>query len=76
MHFARRLFFLTVAMAAAGSGSNAFAQNHTLLNVSYDPTRELYREFNEAFAAHYRELTGRSVTINMSLLRLPGACSH
>jgi sulfate/thiosulfate transport system substrate-binding protein len=38
----------------------------TILNVSYDPTRELYREFNEAFAAHWKEKTGQSVTIQQS----------
>ena len=30
-----------------------------LLNVSYDPTRELYKEFNPAFAKHWKEKTGR-----------------
>ena len=37
-----------------------------LLNVSYDPTRELYREFNAAFAEHWKETSGQSVTIEMS----------
>lgn len=35
----------------------------SLTNVSYDPTRELYREFNQAFAAHWQETTGRTVEI-------------
>ena len=38
----------------------------TLLNVSYDPTRELYREFNAAFAKHWKEKTGQTVTIRQS----------
>jgi len=38
----------------------------TLLNVSYDPTRELYKEFNAAFAAHYKKETGEDVTIEQS----------
>ncbi|ORE92929.1 ABC transporter substrate binding protein (sulfate) [Stappia sp. 22II-S9-Z10] len=38
----------------------------TILNVSYDPTRELYKEFNEAFAAHWAAETGERVTIRMS----------
>ena len=38
----------------------------TLLNVSYDPTRELYVEFNEAFAKHWLEQTGQQVTIEQS----------
>ncbi|QBK26631.1 sulfate ABC transporter substrate-binding protein [Ureibacillus thermophilus] len=37
-----------------------------LLNVSYDPTRELYEEFNKAFAAHWKEKTGQEVTIQQS----------
>lgn len=37
-----------------------------LLNVSYDPTRELYSEFNKAFAADYKEKTGNTVTIETS----------
>src|SRR3989338_9317762 len=37
-----------------------------LLNVSYDPTREFYQEFNDAFAAHWKGKTGQSVTINQS----------
>jgi sulfate/thiosulfate transport system substrate-binding protein len=38
----------------------------TLLNVSYDPTREFYAEYNEAFAKHWKEKTGDTVTINQS----------
>jgi len=38
----------------------------TLLNVSYDPTRELYQDFNAAFAAYWKGKTGEKVTINQS----------
>jgi sulfate transport system substrate-binding protein len=38
----------------------------TLLNVSYDPTRELYREYNEEFTAYYKAKTGDTVEINQS----------
>ncbi len=38
----------------------------TLLNVSYDPTRELYQEFNPAFAKHWKEKTGQDVTVKQS----------
>lgn len=38
----------------------------TLTNVSYDPTRELYKEYNEAFAAHWKAETGEDVTIQTS----------
>jgi sulfate/thiosulfate-binding protein len=37
-----------------------------LLNVSYDPTRELYDEYNKAFSAYWKTKTGESVTINQS----------
>jgi sulfate/thiosulfate-binding protein len=46
--------------------SSAFAADVTLLNVSYDPTRELYVEFNKAFAAAYKKETGKSVEIKQS----------
>lgn len=41
-------------------------QKTTLLNVSYDPTREFYVEFNAAFAKHWQEQHGQDVTINQS----------
>ena len=47
----RRPFVLGLALLALGSG----AQAQSLLNVSYDPTRELYREVNAAFAQHWVE---------------------
>ncbi len=51
-----------IACLAAGS---AHAQK-SLLNVSYDPTRELYAEFNKAFAAHWKAETGEALDINAS----------
>lgn len=44
----------------------AEAKNVTLLNVSYDPTRELYQAINKAFAAEWKQKTGDDVTINQS----------
>src|SRR5690348_8410723 len=44
----------------------ARAADQTLLNVSYDPTRELYEEFNVAFAKHWNETTGNTITIEQS----------
>src|ERR1044071_4719210 len=38
----------------------------TLLNVSYDPTRELYEAYNAAFAKYWKEKTGQDVKINQS----------
>jgi sulfate/thiosulfate-binding protein len=47
------------------AGQVALAQT-TLLNVSYDPTRELYREINAAFVKDWKERTGETVTIRTS----------
>jgi sulfate/thiosulfate-binding protein len=59
---------LGTAIAAALSlpALPAFAQSVTLLNVSYDPTRELYVEYNQAFAKHWKGKTGQDVTIKQS----------
>ncbi|MBS1213867.1 MAG: sulfate transporter substrate-binding protein [Proteobacteria bacterium] len=42
------------------------AHSTTLLNVSYDPTREFYQEYNAAFAKHWKEKTGETVDIQQS----------
>jgi sulfate/thiosulfate transport system substrate-binding protein len=44
----------------------AAAKDVTLLNVSYDPTRELYQDFNKAFAAHWKAKTGDTVSVKQS----------
>jgi len=46
--------------------SAATAKDVTLLNVSYDPTRELYADFNKAFAAYWKGKTGDVVTVRQS----------
>src|SRR5258705_5513246 len=46
--------------------NSAFAADVTLLNVSYDPTRELYADFNKAFVSAYQKETGKSVEIKQS----------
>ncbi|MBX3628733.1 MAG: sulfate ABC transporter substrate-binding protein [Nitrosomonas sp.] len=46
-------------------GPEAFA-GKTLLNVSYDPTRELYQEFNPAFIKHWQAQTGEKINISQS----------
>ncbi|WEN43706.1 Sulfate-binding protein [Thauera sp. GDN1] len=58
----RTLLALTLAAGLVGS---AQAQT-TLLNVSYDPTRELYQEFNPEFARYWKDKTGETVTIKQS----------
>ena len=55
---------LAVALAL-GLAAPAAAQDR-LLNVSYDISRELFEALNPAFAAHWQETTGRTVTIDMS----------
>jgi sulfate transport system substrate-binding protein len=65
----RKHFFKTlVATALVAVSGLAAAQTApvTLLNVSYDPTRELYSEFNTAFAKHWKAQTGQDVTIKQS----------
>ena len=42
------------------------AQQVSLLNVSYDPTRELYQDFNQAFAKYWKAKTGQTVTVEQS----------
>lgn len=44
----------------------SFGKNVELLNASYDPTRELYQDFNTAFAAYWKQKTGDTVVINQS----------
>ena len=54
-------------LALTWSGLTAQAQTPvSLLNVSYDPTRELYTEFNQAFARHWKARTGQDLTIKQS----------
>ena len=55
-----------IAATVSAIALPAAAKDHTLLNVSYDPTRELYVEFNSAFAKHWKEKTGDNVTIQQS----------
>jgi sulfate/thiosulfate transport system substrate-binding protein len=50
---------------SATFGTSAYAQT-MLLNVSYDPTRELYQEYNPVFARYWKEKTGESVEIRQS----------
>ena len=71
----QRRNFIKIPLAAAAAAAlslpsvTAFAQANapvTLLNVSYDPTRELYVEYNAAFTKHWKAKTGQDVTIKQS----------
>ena len=53
---------LLASVALAGVVTARAADLH-LLNVSYDPTRELYEDYNQAFAAYWNKKTGDTVTI-------------
>ncbi len=55
---------LVLALAAATAGVTLQAQ--ALLNVSYDPTRELYTQLNAAFTKHWKQKTGQDVRIRQS----------
>ncbi|MBH9551672.1 sulfate ABC transporter substrate-binding protein [Inhella gelatinilytica] len=57
----RRLLLALALLAPTLSWSQT-----TLLNVSYDPTRELYQELNQAFAAHWKAQTGEALTVRQS----------
>ena len=59
----RRLLLLALGLCFLGAAS---AKDVTLLNVSYDPTRELYADFNKAFAAYWKVKTGDVVTVRQS----------
>ncbi|MBV8343969.1 MAG: sulfate ABC transporter substrate-binding protein [Candidatus Eremiobacteraeota bacterium] len=57
---------LGVLLAAGGAGAAAGAPPATILNVSYDPTRELYDDYNGVFARYWKAKTGQSVTVQQS----------
>ena len=57
---------LSALLSSALIGGNALAADIELLNVSYDPTRELYQAFNPLFAKYWKEKTGDNVTIKQS----------
>ncbi|MGZ4980964.1 MAG: sulfate ABC transporter substrate-binding protein [Methylobacter sp.] len=57
---------IVVAALSLLAVSNAPAADINLLNVSYDPTRELYKEYNTAFAKYWKTKTGDNVIINQS----------
>jgi sulfate/thiosulfate-binding protein len=58
---------LSIIAAVAALAGSVFAQKPVeLLNVSYDPTRELYVDYNAAFAAHWKAKTGQDVVVKQS----------
>ncbi len=62
----RRLIAGAAAITVIAATTGVALADKVLLNVSYDPTREFYKEFNEAFAADWKAKTGEVVTVNQS----------
>jgi sulfate/thiosulfate transport system substrate-binding protein len=62
----REYFWFALVLLLLLAASAAHAATITLLNVSYDPTRELYEEYNKAFAVYWRAKTGDDVKVNQS----------
>jgi sulfate transport system substrate-binding protein len=58
--------FITTAIWLLSATISAYAGESTLLNVSYDPTRELYQDFNKSFAAHWKSKSGEELKIKQS----------
>jgi sulfate/thiosulfate transport system substrate-binding protein len=65
MHIYRVFRIASLVLVGLSAAGSAHADT-TLLNVSYDPTRELYQEFNRTFAAEWKRRTGETVKINQS----------
>jgi sulfate/thiosulfate-binding protein len=66
-HTLASLAMVLVAVASIPVSARIAAANDlTLLNASYDPTRELYHEFNQEFVKHWKDTTGETVTIRQS----------
>jgi len=57
---------LLITLALGFSTTLVPAKDVALLNVSYDPTRELYQDYNQAFAPYWKQKTGDTVTITQS----------
>jgi sulfate/thiosulfate-binding protein len=61
-----RFLAAAVLISLFGLALSRVVAQTTLLNVSYDPTREFYTEFNTAFAKHWKEKTGQDLSVNQS----------
>ena len=68
-HYGLILALLCIQFTACSkspSGSSSGLKPVTLMNVSYDPTREFYQEFNESFASYWKDKAGQEVLIDQS----------
>lgn len=66
MKFKKIALPMAAIALALSTATVALAANVTLLNVSYDPTRELYTDFNRSFAGYWKGKTGDTVTVRQS----------
>jgi sulfate/thiosulfate transport system substrate-binding protein len=57
---------LITSLILSLASSSIFAASIEILNVSYDPTRELYQDYNKAFASYWKKKTGDDVTVRQS----------
>ena len=62
----KKLLITSLLVTSTTISSLSLAADNSLLNVSYDVTREFYKDFNTAFIKHWKEKTGATVTINQS----------
>src|SRR4051812_9964229 len=61
-----KFIVMGIVIGLLALGGATAARGQSLLNVSYDPTRELYKEFNAKFAEYWKTKTGQSIEINQS----------
>ena len=66
MNFRKSIQLAAIAAAVTGLAATAQAKTVKLLNVSYDPTREFYTEYNALFASHWKAKTGDDVHVDQS----------
>src|SRR5687768_11838383 len=66
MRIATICLALAAALALPGCSGGNSRDEVEILNVSYDPTRELYRDVNSAFARQWQRKTGQAIRFNMS----------
>ena len=62
----RTLLAATLALPLLAATQAQAQTNATLLNVSYDVSREFYKDYNAVFAAHWKKITGETLTLNQS----------
>ena len=62
----KKLLITSLLISSATFSSLSIAADNNLLNVSYDVTREFYKDFNAAFIKYWKDKTGAAITINQS----------